>query len=121
MILLIGLDNDTVTDTICNWLALQNKKFIRINSSQSITEINFDFNKSSYSISISGNKLSFHDITSVFYRNGDITFQNFWQELDEISEKFFFSEYKSIADFISYFLEKSGAKIYGNFRVKEVN
>ncbi|RST27883.1 hypothetical protein EIZ47_06190 [Chryseobacterium lacus] len=41
--------------------------------------------------------------------------------MDENMEKFFFSEYKSIADFISYLLEKSGAKIYGNFRVKEVN
>ncbi|MBF6609873.1 MAG: hypothetical protein ITF99_01840 [Chryseobacterium sp.] len=41
--------------------------------------------------------------------------------MDEISEKFFFSEYKSVADFISYFLEKSGARIYGNLRVKEVN
>ncbi len=75
MILLISLDNDTVTDTICNWLALQNKKFIRINSSQSITGIHFDFNTSSHFISINENKFSLKDITSVFYRNGNITFQ----------------------------------------------
>ncbi|RST27569.1 hypothetical protein [Chryseobacterium lacus] len=100
---------------------MQNKKFIRINSSQSITGIHFDFNTSSHFISINENKFSLKDITSVFYRNGNITFQNFLWDLDENMEKFFFSEYKSIADFISYFLEKSGAKIYGNFRVKEVN
>lgn len=72
-------------------------------------------------ISTSNIEFDLQDITSVFYRNGNITFQNFLWDLDENMEKFFFSEYKSIADFISYFLEKSGAKIYGNFRVKEVN
>ena len=72
-------------------------------------------------ISTSNIEFDLQDITSVFYRNGDITFQNFWWNLDENIERFFFSEYKAIADFISYFLEKSGARIYGNLRVKEVN
>lgn len=121
MILLISLDNDTVTDTICNSLSLGNKKFTRLNGSESITSVYFDFSNHSYSVSINGVKVDLNDITSVFYRNGNITFQNFWQDLDEHMEKFFFSEYKSVGDFISYFLERSGTRIYGNLRVKEVN
>ena len=121
MILLISLDNDTVTDTICNSLSLGNKKFTRLNGSESITSVYFDFSNHSYSVSINGVKVDLNDITSVFYRNGNITFQNFWQDLDEHMEKFFFSKYKSVGDFISYFLERSGTRIYGNLRVKEVN
>lgn len=121
MILLISLDNDTVTDTICNSLSLGNKKFTRLNGSESITSVYFDFSNHTYSVSINGVKVDLNDITSVFYRNRNITFQNFWWDLDENIKRFFFSEYKAIADFISYLLEKSGAKVYGNLCVKEVN
>ena len=115
MILIISADNDTVSDSICNWLSMNDKQFIRINSNHPITGIHFDFNTSSHFISINGNKFSLKDITSVFYRNGDITFQNFWWNLDENMEKFFFSEYKSIADFISYFLENQEPRFTETF------
>ncbi len=121
MILLISLANDSVTDAICNYLSCENKNFIRLSEDQTIDTLFFDFQQNRFLISTSNIEFDLQDITSVFYRNGNITFQNFLWDLDENMEKFFFSEYKSIADFISYFLEKSGAKIYGNFRVKEVN
>lgn len=121
MILIISADNDTVTDTICNWLLFQKKKFIRINSSQPIADIHFDFVHDLFYISVDQKKIDLYNITSVFYRNGNIIFENFFGEIDEDLQKFFFSEFKSIANFISYFLEKTGAKIYGNLLVKEVN
>lgn len=121
MILIIGNENDEATVKICKSLSFTKKDFVVISENQRIGDANFDFQRDIFKIIVSNVEIDLKDFTSVFYRNGAITFRNFWQELDENMEKFFFSEYKSVADFISYFLEKSGARIYGNLRVKEVN
>ena len=62
MILIISADNDTVTDTICNWLLFQKKKFIRINSSQPIADIHFDFVHDLFYISVDQKKIDLYNM-----------------------------------------------------------
>lgn len=121
MILIISADDDTMTDAICAWLSFLNKKFVRLSENQLITAVVFDFKADVFKIDINGLRYDLKDFQSVFYRNGSLMYNGFKAEIDSHLKDFFNSELKSLTHFIYYYLEKSGAKIYGNIINKEVN
>ncbi|WP_131368467.1 ATP-grasp domain-containing protein [Chryseobacterium soli] len=121
MILLISVDNDTMTDEICTWLSYQNKSFVRLNENQHITKVFFDFSKNMYKISINNIEYNLNDFKSVFYRNGGIYYNIANQEIDSNLIEFYNSEIKSVTEFICYYLKINDANIFGNLFTKEVN
>ncbi|MDR2237993.1 MAG: hypothetical protein LBE92_17865 [Chryseobacterium sp.] len=121
MILIISADNDTMTDAICTWLSRQEKHFVRLNENQIIEAVSFDFRNSVFEITIDHLKYDLKNFKSVFYRNGSLVYGGFTGEIDAQLLPFFNAELHSVTHFIYYFLEKSGAKVYGNLMTKEVN
>lgn len=124
MILLISVDNDTMTDEICTWLSYQNKKFIRLNENQHINKVFFDFKNGIYKISINDIEYNLNDFKSAFYRNGGIYYNTFTiiqGEIDSSLIEFYNSELKSVTGFLYYYLKINGTKIFGNLFTKEVN
>ncbi|MFP3594650.1 hypothetical protein [Chryseobacterium sp. SIMBA_038] len=121
MILLISVDNDTMTDEICTWLSYQNKEFVRLSENQHITKAFFDFSKNIFKISINNIEYDLNDFTSVFYRNGGIYFSLDKEEIDNHLTEFYNSEIESTTEFICFYLKINGANIFGNLFTKEVN
>lgn len=121
MILLISVENDTMTDEICSWLLYQNKEFVRLNGNQHITKILFDFKKNVFRISIHDVEYNLNDFKSVFYRNGVIYYGITNGEIDDKLLEFYNSELTSITGFIYHYLKTTGANIFGNLFTKEVN
>lgn len=121
MILLISVDNDTMTDEICTWLSYQNKEFVRLSENQHITKVFFDFSKNIFKISINNVEYDLNDFTSVFYRNGGIYFSLDKEEIDNHLAEFYNSEIESITEFICFYLKINGANVFGNLFTKEVN
>ncbi|WP_123921491.1 ATP-grasp domain-containing protein [Chryseobacterium viscerum] len=121
MILLISVDNDTMTDEICTWLSYQNKDFVRLNENQYITNVFFDFKKDIFKISIGAIEYKLEDFSSVFYRNGGIYYDTITGEIDSNLVDFYNSELKSISEFIYYYFKVNGVSIFGNLLTKEVN
>ncbi|MBK1894831.1 ATP-grasp domain-containing protein [Chryseobacterium paridis] len=125
MVLLVSKYNDSITDEICSWLLSENKKFIRLNENQVISSIYFDFNQNIFEISVDNISYNLNEIKSVFYRNGSISYDtihfNNKEEIDIEIGEFYKKEYKSITNFIFYYLKAKNISMYGNFFVKEVN
>jgi len=121
MILLISVDNDTMTDEICSWLSYQNKEFVRLNENQHITKVFFDFANNIFKISVNDVEYKLDDFQSVFYRNGGIFYNLIDGEIDSNLITFYNAELKSVTEFICYYLKVKGTKIFGNLFTKEVN
>ncbi|UKB78530.1 hypothetical protein [Chryseobacterium sp. MEBOG07] len=121
MILLISVDNDTMTDEICTWLSYQNKEFVRLSENQHINKVFFDFKKDIFKISIGAIEYKLEDFSSVFYRNGGIYYDTITGEIDSNLVDFYNSELKSISEFIYYYFKVNGVSIFGNLLTKEVN
>ncbi|WP_089753254.1 hypothetical protein [Chryseobacterium soldanellicola] len=121
MILLISVDNDTMIDEICSWLSYQNKEFVRLNENQHITKVFFDLTNNIFKIFINDTEYDLKDFKSVFYRNGGIYYNVVKEEIDKNLIEFYNSEFKSITEFICYYLKINGANIFGNLFTKEVN
>lgn len=121
MILLISVDSDTMTDEICTWLSYQNKKFVRLSENQHISKVFFDFSNDIFRICINDIEYNLNDFESVFYRNGAIYYDIRYDEIDNNLIEFYNSEFKSISQFIYYYLKVNGANIFGNLSTKEVN
>ncbi|GAA4158004.1 hypothetical protein GCM10022217_18690 [Chryseobacterium ginsenosidimutans] len=110
-----------MTDEICSWLSYQNKKFVRLNESQQITKVYFDFENDIYKISINDVEYELSNFKSVFYRNGGIYYNITTKEIDNNLLEFYNSELKSITGFIYHYLKINGTNIFGNLFTKEVN
>lgn len=121
MILVISLDNDTMTDEICTWLSYQNKEFVRLSENQHINKVFFNFKNNIFKISIGEIEYNLGDFKSVFYRNGGIHYSSITVEIDGNLADFYNSELKSISEFIYYFFKVNGASVFGNLLTKEVN
>lgn len=121
MILLISVDNDTMTDEICGWLSYQNKEFVRLNENQHITKVFLDFKENIFKISINNTEYNLNGFKSIFYRNGGIYYNIIKEEIDNSLLEFYNSEFKSITEFICYYLKVNETKIFGNLFTKEVN
>ncbi|NIF06236.1 hypothetical protein F3J23_12380 [Chryseobacterium sp. Tr-659] len=121
MILLISLDNDTMTDEICTWLSYQNKEFVRLSENQYINKVFFDFKNNIFKISIGEIEYNLEDFKSVFYRNGGVYYDTITGEIDSNLVDFYNSELKSISGFIYYCFKVNGVRIFGNLFTKEVN
>jgi len=121
MILLISLDNDTMTDEICTWLSYQNKEFVRLSENQHINKIFFDFENNVFKISIGEIEYKLEDFKSVFYRNGGVYYDTITGEINSNLVDFYNSELKSISEFIFYYFKINGVRIFGNLFTKEVN
>ncbi|MGH1516422.1 hypothetical protein [Chryseobacterium sp. JK1] len=121
MILLISVDNDTMTDEICSWLSYQNKEFVRLSENQHINKVFFDFKSSIFKISIGEIEYKLEDFKSVFYRNGGVYYDIVTGEIDSNLVDFYNSELKSISEFIYYYFKVNGARVFGNLFTKEVN
>lgn len=121
MILIISVDNDTMTDEICTWLSYQNKEFVRLNENQHINKVFFDFKNDVFKISIGEIEYKLEDFKSVFYRNGGIYYSTITGEIDSNLVDFYNSELKSISEFIYYYLRVIGVRVFGNLFTKEVN
>ncbi|MCC3214364.1 hypothetical protein LIV57_03715 [Chryseobacterium sp. X308] len=121
MILLISLDNDTMTDEICTWLSYQNKEFVRLSENQHINKVFFDFDSNVFRISIGEIEYKLEDFKSVFYRNGGIYYDTITGEIDNNLVDFYNSELKSISEFIYNYFKVSRVRVFGNLFTKEVN
>ncbi|MCJ7932768.1 MAG: hypothetical protein MUW56_03825 [Chryseobacterium sp.] len=110
-----------MTDEICSWLSYQNKEFVRLNENQYITKVSFDFHNNAFKISINDIEYNLNNFKSVFYRNGGIYYDIPKQEIDNSLVEFYNSEFRSITEFIYYYLKINGASIFGNLFTKEVN
>lgn len=122
MILIISRNDDSITDEICSWLLAGNKQFIRLNENQEISSIHFDFTQDVFKITIDNDVYNLNDITSAFYRNGTFSYSTFNnEEIDERIEEFYNAEFRSVTQFIFYYLKAKKIPMYGNFFVKEVN
>ncbi|CAI8772259.1 hypothetical protein [Chryseobacterium sp. IT-36CA2] len=121
MILIISVDNDTMTDEICTWLSYQNKEFVRLSENQHINKIFFDFESNVFKIFIGEIEYKLEDFKSVFYRNGGIYYDTVAGEIDSNLVDFYNSELKSISEFIYYYFKVNGVRIFGNLFNKEVN
>lgn len=121
MILLISVDDDTMTDEICSWLSCQNKEFVRLNENQHITKVFFDFTSSIFKIYINNTEYILDGFTSVFYRNGGIYYNTVKEEVDLRLIDFYNSELKSVTDFILNYLKMNKVNIFGNLFIREVN
>lgn len=121
MILLISLDNDTMTDEICTWLSYQNKEFVRLSENQHINKVFFDFESNVFKISIGKIEYKLEDFKSVFYRNGGVYYDTITGEIDSNLVDFYNSELKSISEFIYYYFKVNQVRVFGNLFTKEVN
>lgn len=121
MILLVSLDNDTMTDEICTWLSYQNKEFVRLSENQHINKVFFDFENNVFKISIGEIEYKLDSFKSVFYRNGGVYYDTVTGEIDSNLVDFYNSELKSISEFIYYYFKINGVRIFGNLFTKEVN
>lgn len=121
MILIISVDNDTMTDEICNWLSYQNKEFVRLSENQQINKVFFNFESNVFKISIGEIEYKLDDFKSVFYRNGGIYYDTATGEIDSNLIDFYNSELKSISEFIYYYFKVNGVRVFGNLFTKEVN
>lgn len=121
MILLVSVDNDTMTDEICSWLSYQNKEFVRLSENQIISKIFFDFKSNIFKIFVNHIEYNLNDFKSVFYRNGGIYYNIPKEEINNNLIDFYNSEFKSVTGFIYYYLRTNGVKIFGNLFSKEVN
>ncbi|WP_124639287.1 ATP-grasp domain-containing protein [Amniculibacterium aquaticum] len=121
IILVISVDNDTITDEICRWLSYQNKQFLRFSENMLINSLYFDFQKDNYLVSIDDEILNLNEVTSVYYRNGVVSYKKIDQDIDLNLAKFYNSEIKETIHFIFYYLSQLGVKIYGNLSQKKVN
>lgn len=121
MILIISVDNDTMTDEICTWLSYQNKEFVRLSENQYINKVFFNFESSVFKISIGEIEYNLEDFKSVFYRNGGVYYDTITGEIDGNLVDFYNSELKSISEFIYYYFKVNGVRIFGNLFTKEVN
>ncbi|RQO42618.1 hypothetical protein DBR39_01725 [Chryseobacterium sp. KBW03] len=121
MILLISVDNDTMTDEICTWLSYQNKEFVRLSENQHINKVFFDFKNNTFKISIGAIEYKLEDFKSVFYRNGGIYYNAITGEIDSNLVDFYNSELKSISEFIYYYFKVNEVRVFGNLFTKEVN
>lgn len=121
MILLISVDNDTMTDEICTWLSYQNKEFVRLSENQHINKVFFNFESNVFKISIGEIEYKLEDFKSVFYRNGGVYYDTITGEIDSNLIDFYNSELKSISEFIYYYFKVNGVRVFGNLFVKEVN
>ena len=74
MILILSETYDTVTDTVCSWLNLYHKKFVRINQDESHSIQRIEMNNDNLDVVIKDrfNKTSHHlnDFTSLWNRRG---------------------------------------------------
>lgn len=121
MILIISVDNDTMTDEICTWLSYQNKEFVRLSENQHINKVFFDFESNVFKISIGEIEYKLEDFKSVFYRNGGVYYDTVTGEIDSNLIDFYNSELKSISEFIYYYFKVNGVRVFGNLFTKEVN
>lgn len=121
MILIISVDNDTMTDEICSWLSYQNKEFVRLSENQHISKVFFDFESNVFKISIGEIEYKLEDFKSVFYRNGGIYYDTITGEIDSNLIDFYNSELKSISEFIYYYFKVNRVRVFGNLFTKEVN
>ena len=102
MILLISVDNDTMTDEICTWLSYQNKEFVRLSENQHINKVFFDLKDNVFKISIGSIEYKLEDFSSVFYRNGGIYYNTITGEIDSSLVDFYNSELRSISDLLLF-------------------
>ncbi|PIF44486.1 hypothetical protein CLU96_1461 [Chryseobacterium sp. 52] len=121
MILIISVDNDTMTDEICTWLSYQNKEFVRLSENQHINKVFFNFESNVFKISIGEIEYKLEDFKSVFYRNGGVYYDTITGEIDSNLVDFYNSELKSISEFIYYYFKVNGVRVFGNLFTKEVN
>ena len=121
MILIISVDNDTMTDEICTWLSYQNKEFVRLSENQHINKVFFDFENNVFKISIGEIEYKLDSFKSVFYRNGGVYYDTVTGEIDSNLVDFYNSELKSISEFIYYYFKVNGVRVFGNLFAKEVN
>ncbi|WP_426478100.1 hypothetical protein ACP3T3_01040 [Chryseobacterium sp. CBSDS_008] len=121
MILIISVDNDTMTDEICTWLSYQNKEFVRLSENQHINKVFFNFESNVFKISIGEVEYKLEDFKSVFYRNGGVYYDTITGEIDSNLVDFYNSELKSISEFIYYYFKVNGVRVFGNLLTKEVN
>lgn len=121
MILIISVDNDTMTDEICSWLSYQNKEFVRLSENQQINKVFFNFESNVFKISIGETEYKLDDFKSVFYRNGGIYYDTATGEINSNLIDFYNSELRSISEFIYYYFKVNGVRVFGNLFTKEVN
>lgn len=122
MILIISADNDTMANEICTLLTLRKKDFVRINESQRLTDVFFDFSCNTFDFIINSTKsYRLNDFTSVFYRDGTVAFKDFKNGIDAKIRQFYHSELNSVTDFIYYLLNKNCERVYGNLLTRKVN
>jgi len=122
MILIISRNDDSITDEICSWLLAGNKEFVRLNETQEISSIQFDFTQDIFKITVGNDVYNLNDITTAFYRNGTLSYSTFnGEEIDERIGDFYNAEFRSVTQFIFYYLKARKIPMYGNFFVKEVN
>lgn len=122
MILIISAESDGITNDICAHLSQLNKDFFRINESQRITDIFFDFNRKQFEFTINNDrKYNLDEISSVFYRNGTIFYKDLTIEIDAAIKNFYDSELNSVTDFIYHYLSINCIQVYGNLINKKVN
>ncbi|WP_294286677.1 hypothetical protein [uncultured Chryseobacterium sp.] len=122
MILIISADGDVMSNNICIHLSRLNKDFIRLNESQLITDVNFDFGQDRFEFVINGDSsYNLKEINSVYYRNGSIFYQDFSINIDTDVHQFYQSEYRAVTKFIYYYLNKNCSRIFGNLLHSEIN
>jgi len=121
MILIISVENDGITNDICASLVHQKKEFVRINESQYITDVFFDFTRKQFEFTINNIVYNLNQFSSVYYRNGTIVYKDISLEIDSPIKLFYETELSSITEFIFHYLHKNCKRIYGNIINKKVN
>jgi len=124
MILIINSDIDYTGDQVCLWLRKQQKKFCRISATIPITYFLFD-DTGNIVLKIAGtdNKLKLADITSVFYRNGDLSYQittPVGYEAEDSLTAFNNKEWSSLKEYLKFIIS-SRKKVIGNLYTSMVN
>jgi len=115
MVIIFSISDDYSTSRVINWLINLKKDFIRINENTDVKLISLT--DTAFTLHIDGKTVCSNEITKIWYRRGDLFFQ---QNFDsEYLNNYLLTENESLMEYIHYTFDKMES--INNFATRDVN